>query len=418
MYKKVGGVAGLKQAPFFAKIDYVKLENKEIDPPYDLNVDNERDLRNFHNDFIEMPLPRSVRDLCKDEHKPQRVASDTFRGFSFIQRSFVLPERDLDEFNTYFRGCDKDGESDSDMASSKCETEAVPQPSPVEPVKKKRPPRKRKKKKKKETPETASIASTVSMDTTPAASYVESEKALPVTINKTQTIACRHDASDSNELAPKTDFVQKQILKEDPSKQTGKLLTSTCQSELKKPNQLAKTKTSQMRNVEAWTSVNVAGKKNRNRVAGYNAVKASQGSTYANIRQQNQPPVSRKINLSPSVEVPPVQNSRSSPAGSWAARLQKSAASSQSFIKSTDASPPPPPDCPPSPSSDWRKHASPQIQRAIRRSSIQTTNKDVSQGVWPSLSEFPLAPGLSLSNKEIPSANAVKKPLQGAWGKR
>lgn len=47
---EVGGVAGLKNCAFFAGMDWDKLENKEIDPPMTLDVDNDEDLRHFHNE--------------------------------------------------------------------------------------------------------------------------------------------------------------------------------------------------------------------------------------------------------------------------------------------------------------------------------------------------------------------------------
>ena len=58
---EVGGVAGLKQAEFFEGIDWDKLLEKQIDPPYKFEkVEDDNDLRHFHDEFINMPLPRSV----------------------------------------------------------------------------------------------------------------------------------------------------------------------------------------------------------------------------------------------------------------------------------------------------------------------------------------------------------------------
>lgn len=114
-----------------------------------------------------MALPRSVTEMSRDEFRPRRCKSDAFRGFSFIQDDFQLPDRSDDHMDQYWNNIDEDGESCSDCASSvgggNDESGAVniaqrdliptldstPEHAPEQ--KKKRPPRKRKKKKK--TPE-------------------------------------------------------------------------------------------------------------------------------------------------------------------------------------------------------------------------------------------------------------------------
>jgi p70 ribosomal S6 kinase len=79
---ELGGVAALKQAAFFAHIDWLTLEHKELEPPYNLTVDNDHDLRHFHNEFTSMPLPRSVKDMATSGDLPRRVASSyAFWGF-------------------------------------------------------------------------------------------------------------------------------------------------------------------------------------------------------------------------------------------------------------------------------------------------------------------------------------------------
>jgi p70 ribosomal S6 kinase len=146
---EVGGSAGLKNAEFFAKIDWEKLERKEIEPPETLPVDHDEDLRHFHDEFTQMPLPRSVVEMSLDNFSASRVESEHFRGFSFIQDDFVLPDRPDGEVKYYWETAEEDGESVSDCASSKHEGESV------DPVikedtaaqKKKRPPRKRNRKK-------------------------------------------------------------------------------------------------------------------------------------------------------------------------------------------------------------------------------------------------------------------------------
>lgn len=42
-----------------------------------------------------MGLPRSVIEMSHEHFKPRRCQSGAFRGFSFIQDDFVLPDRDV-----------------------------------------------------------------------------------------------------------------------------------------------------------------------------------------------------------------------------------------------------------------------------------------------------------------------------------
>lgn len=161
---EVGGVAAIKTLPFFEEIEWENLVKKEVEPPVKLDVDDERDLRHFHDEFVNMALPRSVVEMSKDDFTPRRVESEDFRGFSFIHDGFALPERDQKELDAYWNSVDEDGESASDVASSKCDNEDAP---PVVEPKKKRPPRKRKKKK-------AADAAGASAPCTPAQSDVGS----------------------------------------------------------------------------------------------------------------------------------------------------------------------------------------------------------------------------------------------------
>ena len=141
----VGGIAGLKQQEFFAALEWEKLEKKEIDPPVSMPVDNDEDLRHFHDEFKQMPLPRSVKEMGDKDFLPCRVKSDTFRGFSFIHDDFVLPERPEEEHDYYWNTHDEDCESLSEIASSKNGEEVKTQTATG--PDKKRPPRNRNKKK-------------------------------------------------------------------------------------------------------------------------------------------------------------------------------------------------------------------------------------------------------------------------------
>lgn len=47
---QIGGVTKLKQQDFFHGLDWNLLEKKEIDPPPFVDVDNEEDLKHFHEE--------------------------------------------------------------------------------------------------------------------------------------------------------------------------------------------------------------------------------------------------------------------------------------------------------------------------------------------------------------------------------
>jgi len=115
---EVGGVTGLKRMGFFNGIDWGKLEKKEIEPPFNMDVDGVDDVRNFHEEFIKMPLPRSVTEMAKEDFKPRRCGHESFRGFSFIHDTFQLPTRNSSELDHYWNNIDSGGESDSDNASN------------------------------------------------------------------------------------------------------------------------------------------------------------------------------------------------------------------------------------------------------------------------------------------------------------
>lgn len=141
---EVGGVAGLQKAEFFTDINWDKLACKQIAPPAVFSVNNDGDVQHFHEEFTQMALPRSVLDMSSEDFHPHRVDSKTFRGFSFIQDDFLLPERGDVEDQSYWESIQEDGESVSDCASSKMgEIEAAQQACQSSA---KRPPRKRKKK--------------------------------------------------------------------------------------------------------------------------------------------------------------------------------------------------------------------------------------------------------------------------------
>jgi hypothetical protein len=450
---EVGGVAGLKQAPFFANIDWIKLENKEVPTPYALTVDHDEDVRHFHNEFTDMPLPRSVHQMSKEDHRPRRVQSETFRGFSFVQEDFMLPERDADELDIYWRStAEEDGISDSDVASSKCEAEL--DQIPLESEKKKRPPRKRKKKKK-DAFETASVGSSIpDLSTT---SSVPNLSPTPIVYGESTAAAAAAEPSQQTP-APVID-------KLDGARPTQSFSTSSTDVAAKAAPSLTQAqpaalitprKSSQCKpTVQSFQSVSVSGGKTCQRPpTNQTPIK----SNNLQIPTSYQPPHRRDpvTRATPSATARPgwtqgpkyATTPRNAPTpGSWAARLQSTTATpspagvsiSTDTPSSTFAEPSTPTlnpnalswsatrppslqrdtstgsGAPPSPSTDWRQHSSPQVQRAINRSSLRNDASPAAAGVpvWPSLKDFPTPSGTKKMNgaPSLPS-------LKGAWASR
>lgn len=70
--------------PFFARIDWNKLENKQIEPPFKPKVKSPTDVSNFDPDFTsEMPRLSQI-----DVKLLKTIDDEIFRGFSFIERGF------------------------------------------------------------------------------------------------------------------------------------------------------------------------------------------------------------------------------------------------------------------------------------------------------------------------------------------
>jgi Protein kinase domain len=386
---EVGGVAGLKQQPFFEKIDWAKLEQKQLEPPYAQTVDHEHDLRHFHNEFTSMPLPRSVHEVSKQDHKPVRVDSTTFRGFSFVQEDFQLPERDAKELETYWKSiAEQDGESDSELASSKCDFERQ---QPLESEKKKRPPRKKKKKNKIETASVdASIDSSIP-DLSPAPSIQDGEAPnqstttppasremiptakidrIPVESAPVSTPSV-HQASPKQRIPPspaQPGMPQLPQYATPPSDPTPK------------PAQ------------DAWRSVGPTSSGGMNSWG-----RPRPGPTTGIVSTNNQ------------------QNRHP----------QNYSHVGSSEIGRTLAP------RPHNPSTDWRMHSSPQVQKALHRATLRSgANEEGATNGWPSLTEFQtsprlpptsslgLKPGKTQGQGALSSTKPTGKALQGAWLKR
>lgn len=195
---EVGGIAGLKQQPFFDGLDWVKLEKKEIEPPERFEVENDEDLKHFHDEFTKMTIPRSVKEMNKATFKPRHIESDMFKGFSFVHDDFALPDRGDNEEEDYWNAPDSDAYSASECASSAFGDDIGEKanPEPPQPAKKKRPPRKKKKKK-------AEDAASVTSDaTSQAASQVAKEEILGTTSAVEPASATNDDKTASVSAEP------------------------------------------------------------------------------------------------------------------------------------------------------------------------------------------------------------------------
>lgn len=484
---EVGGVAGLKQQPFFDKIDWTKLEHKQLDPPYKQSVDHELDLRHFHNEFTSMPLPRSVHEMSKEDHKPVRVDSTTFRGFSFVQHDFQLPERDATEVELYWKAiAEQDGESESDLASSKCgrEIHQPPELEKQEPLESEK--KKRRKKKKKNKDDTASADTSV-CDLSPSPSIQNGERPTPST-----KLTMMNPSLEAISSAIEDSRIVESI-PTPPAESTGPsppipLTTTPMKGGTQEPQPATPLPTPP---IDVWTPVGSASRSanisggSRPR-PGPIAATATTSNLQNRQHQKYQPPHRRDEQVT---STPPTSSARpgwtqgptySAPTrtapipGSWAARLQKAAPSPPATITAkagtrtqttpvsstkpyvTASSPlnpnvpswPAPTsstntnvrqisttstrsagsvsatnsdtDVPPPPSTDWRMHSSPQVQRALHRSSVRHGTAESTSGGWPSLKDFPPAPGLApgLNSVTSTSIQAPSKSLQGAWAKR
>lgn len=364
---EVGGVAKLKAADFFADTDWDKLGKKEIEPPDVFHVEHDQDLRHFHDEFTGMPLPRSVVEMSGDNFNAKRIESDAFRGFSFIQEDFVLPDRQDQDIQSYWESIEGDGESLSDGASSKCDGELLGDSlEDTANQRKKRPPRKKKKKKAED--ESAVGTPAKAADETPAASTETSPSA--------STAYYTPDPSENRDLEVPFKLVKVDaiVAPEQPSLARA-VPVATPPPPVHKVVQ------------QSWQSVSVSA----------SASKKATGRSSTKATIQNQ---SHRNNA------PPARLSNSQPNHHPGSNMQ-----------------------PPSPSTDWRQHArSPQESngKGIRQPPVPMSG---AANLWPSLApDLPLSSNSTNSNantnnqkpttatkKASPLPPKANSKLQGAW---
>ena len=435
---EVGGVAGLKGADFFKHLDWDKLGKKEVKPPDSKPVDNDEDLRHFYDEFKEMPLPRSVTEMSQGNFTPSKVRSDAFRGFSFVHDDFALPERRHSELHHYFNSEEiGDGESDSEIASSKLGDEKEQElQAPKEPEKKKRPPRKRNKKKKDE-----GLSPIVSRTNTPEPSDVgdagPSDVAIPEpslpdsSVEQTVEVKARKIPQPALPKVQKTPprpkgdvWAPVSSAKKTPV-QNKSLPKPTLQTRTKThiPNtgQVLPTRASQhaapQQVVRATQSLVPTLQAPYRPAPGSWAAKAQLQSGVAKSQAPHQGTDSRPLPnptpalmaTTPSWKPPPSPVSRlgardepPSPSGDWRSHSLSSnspAASRGRPVRSWGVEPQSP-----TPSGDWRNHS---LTRTVSGTSDGPPARHGADAFWPSLDDFPAA---------APEKTATRP--QGAWAAR
>mmetsp|Transcript_44932 Transcript_44932/g.71759 ORF Transcript_44932/g.71759 Transcript_44932/m.71759 type:complete len:602 (-) Transcript_44932:1808-3613(-) len=88
---KVKGVRELKDHPFFKKLDWEKLLQRQIEPPFQPNIANgSEDISNFSEQFTALdPTHPDDEEFARYEKHLKRESSSDFAGFSFTRESYL-----------------------------------------------------------------------------------------------------------------------------------------------------------------------------------------------------------------------------------------------------------------------------------------------------------------------------------------
>ena len=412
---EVGGIAGLKQQPFFDGLDFVKLEKKEIEPPERFEVENDEDLKHFHDEFTKMTIPRSVKEMNKATFKPRHIESDMFKGFSFVHDDFVLPDRGDNEEEDYWNAPDSDAYSASECASSAFGDDIGEQANaePPQPAKKKRPPRKKKKKKAAE-----DAASVTSDATSQATSQVAKDEGVgpvgettPAANNDTTpsvpaepTEKERVDAAKA--AAPKPQVSLRPHRPAHPSPEEKKVMATASPPTMTLPPAQAPPAKVAKPPAPTWETVKRPTK----------TALRSTGNTQSQVVRPvgsagwNRQPPMRQQPPPPPLARPMTQSAPKPRPGSWAAKTlssqqqprESSLRPGASTFQPGAASGGPPPSQRPAPSSDWRSHSMPISPRHGRKQFLPPQAP-------PQADDFPTLGGMKKS-----ASAAAGTP--GVWG--
>jgi len=404
---EVGGIAGLKQQPFFDGLDWVKLEKKEIEPPERFEVENDEDLKHFHDEFTKMTIPRSVKEMNMAAFKPRHVESDMFKGFSFVLDDFALPDRGDNEEDDYWTAPDSDAYSASACASSAFGDDIGEQVNaePPQPAKKKRPPRKKKKKKAVEdgtsvtSDATSQAASTVPMT---AATNEDNIASSTAELTENERVEAAKAATD---IPP----VSLRPHRPDHPSPEERAVMAAPPSMALPPAQVPPAKISKPPTA-AWETVKKPAKNISRNMA--NSQPRQQAGTVGSLGWNRQPPPRQQLQQPPPPPLarPMTQSAPQPKPGSWAARALPSKRAEGSSLRAgagtfqpgaTPAVGAPPPRRP-APPSDWRSHSMPVSPRHGRKPFLPPQAP-------PQSDDFPSLGGMKKS-----ASNMAGTP--GAWG--
>lgn len=82
----------IKAHPFFADIDWEKLRNGEIPPPWNPNISGSLDTSQFDKEFTSMPISPSSLQQNSGFISGVTPQENVFEGFTFTNRTFYRPE--------------------------------------------------------------------------------------------------------------------------------------------------------------------------------------------------------------------------------------------------------------------------------------------------------------------------------------
>jgi hypothetical protein len=385
---EVGGVAALKNEPFFKHLNWEHLANKQTEPPQVLSVQDDQDLKHFHQEFTDMALPRSVVLMSKDDFTAHHVESQRFRGFSFIHDSFDLPERPDSELESYWKSIEEDAVSLSECASSKMENEESEQPSTESPTKK-RPPRKRKKNKN----DASCGTPAASTYTSPAPSEVET----PAPLKLEEDIAVKRDDGSAEKHTSNPPKQQEQEKHGAP--------TFPVSNHQEKPIVLSANGSMRVTKADDWQHVGETSSKVSRQCSLAHVGTPNMSQSKTPYTKEANKPMFHTSNQPPSSTPLPWSRSKQSGTAAWGARSVTVTAPQAQHVAS------PPPSSKPVPSSDWRHHPMPSRKPIFMEE--QQPLKPSSQPSWPSLGGAQdKSPSIS---KNLPSTKPV---LQGAWASK
>lgn len=88
-----GGEAEIRKQLFFRHIDWDKIANKEVQPPFKPRIRDRLDVSNFDKQFTSQKVELSPTD----ESFMMNMGQSMFDGFSYTSETFKYPAGDEDE---------------------------------------------------------------------------------------------------------------------------------------------------------------------------------------------------------------------------------------------------------------------------------------------------------------------------------